>query len=257
MSAVTIAPSKNLQLQSPLVRLPAEIKHLIFGYCFAASGPITDALPGSTRSKAEVLPGLGVNVLRTCRRIYHEADRRQIFAKNTFAFTTAERVRHFFEGLGEEYSGCVQDVEIDARKVNSNHPEIAHEWLQYLAWGSGGWTGETWGKTMGSLRMDAPGLKCLRLNFASWPSIPMSRAVLWNVLRGMISQLERLERVVVVGASEGKDMSRQNPWSPVHFVGGDDVGSEDLVELMWKAVSKPGDHKNVSKKWTEIGRELV
>ncbi|KAF2642913.1 hypothetical protein P280DRAFT_496710, partial [Massarina eburnea CBS 473.64] len=247
MSTPTIAPPSNSQLQSPLARLPAEIKHLIFRHTFASPKPIIDAIPGRARSsnEAATTPSLSLAILQTCRRLYHEADRRQIYTQNTFRFTTADRVRDFFQTLGNEYSSCVHDIEIDARKVRSNHPEIAKEWLQYLAWGSGNWTGGTWRKTMDSLRVDAPGLKCLRLNFSSWPTIPMFRTVLWNLLRAMVLQAKGLERIVIVGASRGKAMARRDPWSPVHFVGGDDVGADDLVELMWATVGKAKNTQKV------------
>ncbi|KAF2679440.1 hypothetical protein K458DRAFT_422257 [Lentithecium fluviatile CBS 122367] len=231
MSFITIAAPENLQLQSPLVRLPTEIRNIIYSYCFAADGPIVDPVVGCNRPEGETFPKLGVNVLQTCRRIYHEADRRPLIAQNTFRFTTVDRVRCFLQSLGNEYSDLVEDIEIDARRVHSDHPSIGREWLQYLAWGGG-----NWGKILGSLCVDAPGLKCLRLNFQSWPSIPMFRTELWNLLRAMLWHVEGLERVIVVGASKGAGMAKREPWSPVHFVGGDDVGSGDLVEHMWNTV---------------------
>lgn len=212
---------------------------MIFAYCFAAQGPIIDPVVGCPRPASEHAPDLGLNLLQTCRRVYHEADRRPLFAQNTFRFTTVDRVRSFLTSLGPALSGSVQDIEIDARRVHSDHPGIAREWLHYLAWGGG-----TWAKILGSLREDASGLKCLRLNYESWPTIPIFRAELWNLLRSMLLQVEGLERVVVIGASKGLGMSRREPWSPVHFVGGDDVGSDDLVQRMWRSVGKPQEDDN-------------
>ncbi|PSN70552.1 hypothetical protein BS50DRAFT_455312, partial [Corynespora cassiicola Philippines] len=208
----------NAQLQSPLLRLPVELQHLIYGFCFAAGGPIVDPVIGCRKPEDEQVPQLGVALLQTCRRVYHEADRRPLFARNTFRFTTVDRMRCFFVSLGEGHSAYVQDVEIDARRVHSDHPGIGREWLHYLAWGGG-----TWGKILGSLRMDAPGLKTLSLNFESWPSTPMFRSELWNLLRSMLLQVEGLERMVVIGSSKGSGMVKREPWSPAHFVGGDDV----------------------------------
>lgn len=240
MSSVSIAQPEHFQLQSPLLRLPVEIKHIIYGHCFTADVPIVDPVVGCTRPQGEIIPKLGVNVLQTCRRVYYEADRRPLYGQNRFRLTTVDLVRSFLNSLGESYRACVQDIEIDARRVHSDHPSIAREWLHYLAWGGG-----TWAKILGSLRMDAPELKCLRLNFESWPSIPMFRAELWNLLRSMLLQVEGLERVIVIGASRGKGMALREPWSPVHFVGGDDVGSDDLVQRMWNAVGKTRDSEKV------------
>jgi hypothetical protein len=244
MAAITITPSDNFQFQSPLIRLPTEIKHIIYGYCFAADSPIIDPIPGCSRLEGTQGPKLGISVLQTCRRVYHEVDRRPLYTQNAFRFTTVDRVRCFFRSIGEHLSAFVEDVEIDARRVHSDHPSIGREWLHYLAWGGG-----TWAKLLGSLREDALGLKCLRLNFESWPTIPMFRAELWNLLRTMLLRVEGLERVVVIGASKGAGMARREPWSPVHFVGGDDVGSDDLVQRMWRAV---GDNEDLSKviRWT-------
>lgn len=205
----SIAPPTNLQLQSPLIRLPAEIKHMIYRLCFVTDRSILDPIVDCTGSGLEssVVPTLGMNLLQTCRRVYHDADRRPLFANNTFRFSTVDRVRAFFRQLDVGLSVYVQDIEIDARRVNSEHPGLAREWLHYLAWGNG-----SWAQMLGSLRMDAIGLKCLRLNFESWPTIPMFRTELWNLLRNMLSRVQGLERIVVIGASKGSGMARKEPW---------------------------------------------
>ncbi|KAF2799189.1 hypothetical protein K505DRAFT_231594 [Melanomma pulvis-pyrius CBS 109.77] len=243
------APSQNGQLQSPIVRLPAEIKHIIYGYCFAADKPVLDPVIPCSPPNHNAPPLLSIPLLHTCRTIYHEADRRAIFSRNTFRFTTVDRARSFFADIGDMYSACVHDIEIDARRLHCDHPSISREWLHYLAWGGG-----TWGKLLGSLRADSPGLKCLRLNFESWPSIPMFRVELWNLLRSMLLHLEGLERIVVIGASKGPAMATREPWSPVHFVGGDDVGSDDLVQRMWRTVRGPDDAKVV--RWSRSNGTL-
>jgi hypothetical protein len=53
----------------------------------------------------------------------------------------------------------------------------------------------------------------------------------------MLSEIDGLDRIVVTGASRGKAMDRNLPWSPVHFVGGDDVGAHDLLTRMNKCVT--------------------
>ncbi|KAF1947263.1 hypothetical protein EJ02DRAFT_300936, partial [Clathrospora elynae] len=208
-----IAPPEDLQLQSALAQLPTEIKHIIYGLCFVINVPIIDPSVSSNsgREKRENVSTLGVTLLQTCRRMYHEADLRPLFAQNTFRFTTVDTMQNFLHSLHISYRICIQDMEVDVREVHSDHPGIAREWLP------------TWIQTLGSLRADAVGLRCLRLNFTSWPSIAMFRTELWNLLRKMLSNLEGLERIVVVGASKGKGMGQKAPWSPVHFVGGDDV----------------------------------
>ncbi|KAF2007611.1 hypothetical protein P154DRAFT_396293, partial [Amniculicola lignicola CBS 123094] len=246
----SIAPPENLQLQSHLLQLPNEIKHAIYGYCFAAGVPIIDPVINDKRQDGDnKAPVLGIALLQTCRRVYYEADRRPLFSHNIFRFTSVDRVRSFFRSLGSDFTPFLHDIEIDTRKVHSNHPGIGREWLHYLAWGGG-----SWGKTLGSLREDAPGLKCLRLNFESWPSIPMFRSELWNLLRCMMGQMEGLERILVIGASKGAGMAKREPWSSVHFVGGDDVGSDDLIQRMWNTVDGEDDHKVI--RWTRCDGKL-
>jgi hypothetical protein len=240
---IVVAPPENLQLQSPLIRLPAEIKHIIYSLCFVTEHPITDLKADRTcgQKNTTAYSKLGINLLQTCRRTYYEADRRPLFACNTFRFTTADAMRQFFHSLPASHRMCIQDVEIDVRRVHSDHPDLAHEWLDYLA--------------PGPLRKDAGGLRCLRLNFEAWPIIPMCRAELWNLLRNMLSKLEDLDRIVVLGTSQGGGMHREPPWSPIHFVGGDDVGQNDLLIRMSEAVAgNSGDDKIIS--WVREDKRL-
>ncbi|KAH6620192.1 hypothetical protein C7974DRAFT_315975 [Boeremia exigua] len=243
MSSSTIAYPDNLQTQSRLVQLPQEIKNLIFDLCFAADGAIVEPIPNTTPSKVDVSRRMGVNLLQTCCRLYHETDRQSLFTQNTFRFRTVDSMSTFLRSLSPVHRACVRDVEIDVQSMHSQHPGLAREWLHYLSWGNG-----QWDQSLGSLHVDAPGLKCLRLNFESWPRIAMKRVELWNQLRNMLSKIEGLERTIVVGASKGTSMSKRAPFSPVHYVGGDDVGVDDLVPRMWSTVGAPDESKIV--RWT-------
>jgi hypothetical protein len=234
MSEHFIAPPTHFQLQSPLVGLPAEIKHQIFRLYFTADHVITDPTINS-HLQSTTVPSLGVALLQTCRRLYHEVDRRPLFSQNTFRFTTVDKAKVFLKALDHHYRESVHDVEIDIRKFDSDRSGVAREWLQYLA-----------GKNdtvRGSLRADAPRLRTLRLNFESWPRIPVFRTELWHLLRQMISSVQGLERIMLVGASKGQGMARRDPWSPAHFIGRDDVECNDLIPRMWQCVEAAADAK--------------
>ncbi|KAF2010734.1 hypothetical protein BU24DRAFT_319051, partial [Aaosphaeria arxii CBS 175.79] len=220
LSLPIIAPAANTQFQSPLIRLPAEIKHIIYGYCFTADSPIVDPAIRCSPSRNTFIPRseLGLTILRTCRGAYHDADIRPLFSRNTFRFTNVDRARCFFQGLGSDLAAHVQDIEFDAKNVSSGHPDIARELLHYISWGCAKCE-----KDMSGLHIDAPGLNCLRFNFDSWPCISMYRADLWNLLRNLLQNVQGLDRIVVTGASKGSAMARREPWSPVHYVGGNDV----------------------------------
>ncbi|KAF1913525.1 hypothetical protein BDU57DRAFT_407837, partial [Ampelomyces quisqualis] len=215
MIALSIAPPTNLQAQSPLVALPAEIKHHIFRHCFVSEHIIEDpATHAQCQTKA--IPTLGVALLQTCRRLYHEVDRRPLFSQNTFRFTTVDKARVFLKTLDHHHRLSVHNVEIDVRLVSTDR--IAYEWVRYLTWPS-----DPRDTVLRTLRTDAPKLKTLRLNFESWPRSPLYRPELWKLLRQMLSNLQGLQRIVVVGASKGQSMARRDPWSPAHFVGSEDV----------------------------------
>jgi hypothetical protein len=235
MSVNSIAPPTNLQLQSALVGLPAEIKHQIFKFCFAADRIIADPII-HTQAEKESVPSLGVALLQTCRRLYHEVDRRPLFSQNTFQFTTVDKAKAFLQALDENHRPSVHDISIDVHMVHSDR--LAHEWLQYLAWENGARN-----TTLKTLKTNAPNLKTLRLNFESWPRIAMFRTELWYFLRQMLANVQGLERIVVVGASKGQGMARRDPWSPAHFVGADSVECDDLIPRMWKSVEASGDAK--------------
>ncbi|KAJ4343826.1 hypothetical protein N0V87_000108 [Didymella glomerata] len=249
MSSSVIAYPANLQTQSRLVQLPQEIKDFIFDLCFTADGAIVEPMPGNGPSKGDVPRRMGVNLLQTCRRLYHETDRRSLFTQNTFRFSTVDCMSTYLGSLSPVHSASIREVEIDTQRLHSSHPGLAREWLQYLSWGNA-----QWDKSLGSLHADAPGLKCLRLNFESWPRIAMKRVELWNQLRNMLAKIEGLERVVVSGSSRGAAMAKRAPFSPVHYVGGDDVGVDDLVPRMWSTVGAADQSKIV--RWTRQDGKL-
>lgn len=249
-STIAFTQPMNCQEQSRLLRLPGEIRNSIYYHCLTTRDPIIDTAPTGHAYFDRNVPILATALLRTCQLIYNEADRRLLYAHNTFRFSSVFRVRSFLQALRPECASMVQDIEIDARKVHSDHPGIAREWINYLAWGEGAWA-----KILGSLRMDARGLKVLRLNFESWPAMYMLRAELWNLLRALLLNVTGLERMVVIGASKGPPAASVEPWSPIHFVGGDDVGSDDLVQLMGRTLGQSEDKSKIIR-WTRADGKI-
>jgi hypothetical protein len=135
MFVTSVAPPVDLQQQSLLVNLPAEIKHSIFGLCLTADDCISDPRTPSD-VPGQGVPLVGTAILQTCRRLYHEVDRRPLFSQNTFRFTTVDNARSFLKTLDRHHGESVRDIEIDIRKVDNS---LAHDWLRYLAWGNGPW----------------------------------------------------------------------------------------------------------------------
>lgn len=152
-------------------------------------------------------------------------------------------MHRFLVLLPHEHGRIIEDLEVDIRDINETHPGVSRDWTQYLSWSEG-----IWAKKLGSLKDDAPAMKVLRLNFEAWPKVSMSRRHLWDILRRLLSNINGLEKVVVVGSTKGMPMAKREPWSPVHFVGSDDVWSDDLVELMSATVGQPDEDKLI--RWT-------
>ena len=250
MSIVVIPQPENLQPQCPLFHLPGEIRNRIYHYCFTAPDPIVDPAKSDCRTPHSQVHIPAITLLRTCRFIYHEADRRPLLARNTFRFTSVNRVSSFLNHLRADHAAMVRDIEIDARKVHSDHPGIAREWLHYLAWGGG-----PWAKILGSLRMDAPGLQVLRLNVEAWPAFSMFRAELWSLLCSFLLHITGLERVMVIGMTKEPLMETKEPWSSTHFVGGEIVGSNDLLEHMARTVGRPDGEAKVVR-WQRKGGNI-
>jgi len=183
--------------------LPVEIKHIIQRFCLATEYPIVDPVAGGSNFEGKPPLTLGVALLRTCRRVYAEVDQRPLFAQNVFRFTTANKAKAFLYSIDSYHAASIRTLEIDVRELQSDRPDRARDWLHYLG---------------GSLRADAPGLTALRLNFESWPKISILRTELWSLLLSMLSKVQGLQRVVILGASKGAAMGRREPWSPVHYV---------------------------------------
>ncbi|KAF2146293.1 uncharacterized protein K452DRAFT_108686 [Aplosporella prunicola CBS 121167] len=241
--------------QSPFLSLPGEIRNRIYSFALRASAsaaPITDAVARSAAlppSPHHHVPDLGVGLLRTCRLIHAEAPIAHLYATNTFRFTSVSHCRGFLRGLPDWLRARVADLELDVRDAAPRSPDgVNREWAQYLAWSTG-----VWAEKLGSLRVDAPGLRVLRLNFEQWPRIDVSRRHLWDILRRLLCNVEGLERVVLRGSfAKGTAMERREPWDPVYYVGTDDVPTDDIVEQMWGMVAG-GDDKII--RWErEAGR---
>ncbi|KAH9866427.1 hypothetical protein IAQ61_008432 [Plenodomus lingam] len=75
-------------------------------------------------------------------------------------------------------------------------------------------------------------------------------------LRNVLARIGNLgvDRVTVVGASKGSGMARRAPWSPLHFVGADNVGADDLVTRMKASVAGPDDLKII--RWVRHNGKL-
>ncbi|KAF2839146.1 hypothetical protein M501DRAFT_1003705 [Patellaria atrata CBS 101060] len=232
----------NPQKACGFLRLPGEIRNLIYALALTSSHTITDASPlpkDSGTHEVSVhhsLPPLSTPLLRSCRLIAQEAPLRLLYASNTFRFTSPTNAHKFAASLPPELSSRIQDVELDMRNTGSREEQYP-AWTWYTSWQRGFWV-----EQFGSLSLDFPGLKVLRLNFNAWPRIPVAGRHLWDILRRLLMNVDGLERIILTGASEGSSPEKE-PWSPAHFIGVEDVAfADDLVDKMWQTVQKVQRH---------------
>lgn len=124
LPALTHQQSMNEQLQSPLFRLPCEIRQWIYNYALTSSSAITNPTKfkdNSTKDQNPPLigwryPVLGLSLSQTCQRIYHEFDIEPFFANNRFAFTAPHLVHAFLTTLYEiGQIGLLSDLAFDMR----------------------------------------------------------------------------------------------------------------------------------------------
>ncbi|GME65434.1 uncharacterized protein LTHEOB_9476 [Neofusicoccum parvum] len=279
-------------MPTTFLSLPGEIRNRIYTFALTTDSPITDAnslattspntaatrrKPSSPAASPSVerrdplaavktplpqtphhsIPALGTALLRTSRLIHAEAPVSILYARNTFRFTSVTHCQTFLLSLPPWLRARVHDVEIDVRDISPSPlpaPEapgagINREWPQYLSWRPVSTA------QLGSLRVDAPGLRTLRLDFSAWPRARLSRRHLWDILRRLLHNVEGLERVVLRGCyAAGTAMERREPWDPAYYVGTDEVTTEGVVERMWGTVDggKEGDGGKVVR-WERDG----
>ncbi|KAK8155825.1 hypothetical protein IWX90DRAFT_391574 [Phyllosticta citrichinensis] len=227
-------PTTTSTHQSHFLSLPGEIRNRIYHLALTTSAPVTDALfPNNTvsfpKSAHHSIPPLGAGLLRTCRHIHDECPVHILYQNNVFRFTSAQHCHAFLTSLPPFLRAAVRTLELDIR-----------DWPSYCAYPAG----TAWAKTMGCLAEDAPALNTVVLNFEAWPRVRVTRRHLWDILRRLLCNIERLDRVVLTGSyASGTAMERRKPWDAVFYTGTDDVPTDDIVDRMWGMVAGYETHR--------------
>lgn len=241
---MTAVDKMDPQEKCPLFSLPGELRNMIYRLALAADDPFTDPsirpISKSTledsglqviKSRHNLVPTTGIQLLRTCKRMAAEVDVRSLFASNTFRFTSQTHAHRFLRLVGPTRAACVRDVEMDVRDFSLSDPMFAAAMSSYLTFTEG-----VWSKKQGTLVADAPRLQTLKLDFSAWSKGAMPRAMLWDTLRKLLANIRGVERIVVRGVCKSPWMASREPWAAMHFCGLDEVYKNDLVELLWNAV---------------------
>lgn len=133
------------QNQSPLFRLPTELRLEIYALCLISQDPIIEPLPQRKRflnghmnyTDARNLPPLGASLAATCRRIHKELDLRPLYRDNTFVFSTPLQANIFLSPLNPRHRDEITTITIDLRACLDGNGEATPSrelgWYEYLA----------------------------------------------------------------------------------------------------------------------------
>ncbi|KAK3705241.1 hypothetical protein LTR37_013402 [Vermiconidia calcicola] len=106
------------QSQSPLLKLPSELRAEIYDLALTADGPILD--PNVPESRWHEIPPLGLGLFRTCRLIYLEIDSQLLYQRNEFSFTAPIHAHDFLLKLSSRERICIRSLTFDLRELISD-----------------------------------------------------------------------------------------------------------------------------------------
>ena len=113
------------QQQSPLFRLPAELRDKIYTLALTSHVAINDPVRHSALWQHYHYL-LGTSLIQTCKRIYAELDNHSLYRENTFRFTRPHVATNFLATLGDEQRKLVRHCVFDL------HTFVLGEWLHFL-----------------------------------------------------------------------------------------------------------------------------
>ena len=119
--------SDRVELQSPLLRLPPELRNRITELCLVSSNAIVNPSPLTSanaktplliRPKHQSIPALGTALLRTCRQLHFEIDFRPLYAGNTICFTRITHLTSFVRSLAYDKRHLIDHLTLDLREAS-------------------------------------------------------------------------------------------------------------------------------------------
>ncbi|KAF2235350.1 hypothetical protein EV356DRAFT_532071 [Viridothelium virens] len=249
---------------SPLLCLPAELRHKIYRLALTDSEPFIDPCiyspsTSTIKSPFHSIPLLSLNLLRTCRQIHTEATSlAYLHRENIFQFTTVTHCHSFLSQLGSSRAQEIRILSINLRLVAQGDAATAHEWLAYTSADACGglWTQ----RRLGTLRTDLPNLRCVRLDLSGWcrPGYGQHR---WEYFRSIARGLGGLECVAVGGEVKLRNLELAvcEPWAPELFLTNDVIDRREgmpyggtMVDLMSSAVLRDGQGEDWGEKDLEV-----
>jgi len=235
------------QAASTLFRLPGELRHEIYKHSLTSPSPIIDPCVPSRigptiRSHRHYTPPLAVALLRTCRRILHEAPAELLYTENHFRFTTSTHAHRFFRSLAPKQAALIHNVELDLffQQIDTT---VRREWSRYLAWAP---DCGVWARKVGSLRIDAPRLKTLHLD--------IGKDVPWLFFEGLLNGPEGLDRIVVSGGRSSGAMAAWELSQPINFPG-KPYAEPHVISIMAQCVAGEKDQKVVA--WEKTDKRIT
>ncbi|KAF2274464.1 uncharacterized protein EI97DRAFT_100143 [Westerdykella ornata] len=265
-TAAQIPLPTNLQLQSPLLRLPTEIQQIIFTYALTAPGPVIN--PALQQELETPVRSLGTALPRTCRKIYHTIPffppAAPLYLFTEFHFTHLSDLGDFLYMLPRRRRALIRDVTLSDDVLHRCYPAVEdwkrdHFGQRYQDyWG---------GITVLKGRTKLSGLQVLTLQFRGWeePADDSWDGAGWmrySIAMGIRTAVRRLadlglQRLLLVA---GRASAGVKPWSSVNFVGGleDIYRYRGFLAFAGDAVGgKDGEPRGDKViRWTRVGNFL-
>ncbi|KEQ74402.1 hypothetical protein M436DRAFT_44238 [Aureobasidium namibiae CBS 147.97] len=179
------------QTQSPLFKLPGELRNWIYELALTPEAPIVNPTWETTiHPQHQQIPSMGMALLRACRATYLETNDSVSLKKGEFIFTRVAHIQSFFSRLSLAQASHVRHITIDLREAASEDTTlqreqstiVANEWIHYFCCTRGAHMMGAWCADLGTLKSDVPHLRSLCLDLTNWqPNHAGSRIVPWSL----------------------------------------------------------------------------
>ncbi|THW26079.1 hypothetical protein D6D19_02764 [Aureobasidium pullulans] len=250
------------QTNSPLFRLPGELRNWIYDLVITPSAPIVNpSWETTTGPKHQQVPSLGVTLLRTCRAVYLEANESTLLRKGDFVFTRIAHIQAFFSRLSLSQRSNVDHITIDLREAASGDPAsqseesttIANEWVHYFCCVQGAHMMGAWCADLSTLKNDIPHLRSICIDLTTWqPNYAGARVSGWRYLQSLLRSIRGLDFFTLKGKRLDSSSWRSPPvpWSLGLWVSpAFDKDESALVDLLGHAIREPKENEVKLLEW--------
>ena len=254
-----------LQTQSPLFKLPGELRNRIYELALTPEAPIVNPTWDTTiHPQHQQIPSMGMALLRACRATYLETNDSVSLKKGEFIFTRVAHIQSFFSRLSLAQASHVRHITIDLREAASGDTTlqsdqstiVANEWIHYFCCTRGAHMMGAWCADLGTLKSDVPHLRSLCLDLTKWqPNHAGSRIGGWRYLQTLLRKIRDLDSLTLKGKCLDSSFwsSQPVPWSlELWFSPAFDKDETALIDLVGQTVRLAGETETRLIEWRTL-----